>query len=83
MVTAVETGLRSVRVRIEISVCEHYGGSVRVLACIEDPDVIPDKAGGAAFRQALRRILDHLGGVGRKGDLATPVRGPPQLDFFA
>ena len=55
---------------IDISVCEHCGGTLRVVACIEDPEVI-------------RRILDHLGGVGRQGDLAQPGRGPPQLDFFA
>ena len=55
---------------IDISVCGHCGGTVRFVACIEDPDVI-------------QRILDHLGGAGRPGDLATPVRGPPQLDFFA
>jgi hypothetical protein len=64
-----------VRIRIDISICEHCGGTLRVVAessdrCIEDPEVI-------------RRILDHLGGVGRQGDLAQPGRGPPQLDFFA
>ena len=40
---------------IDIEVCGHCGGSVKVIACIEDQNVIPDKAG-----QALDRILAHL-----------------------
>jgi hypothetical protein len=40
---------------IDIEVCCHCGGSVNVIACIEDQDVIPDKAG-----QALDSILAHL-----------------------
>ena len=48
---------------IDISVCEQCGGTVRVVACIEDPDVI-------------RQILDHMAGVGRQGNLAKPGRGP-------
>ena len=40
---------------IDIEVCGHCGGSVKVIACIEDQDVIPDKAG-----QALDSILAHL-----------------------
>lgn len=54
---------------IDISVCEQCGGTVRVVACIEDSDVV-------------RRILNHLAGVGRQGDLAKPGRGPPQCDLF-
>ena len=38
-----------------IEVCGRCGGPVRVIACIEEQDVIPDKAG-----QALDRILSHL-----------------------
>ena len=55
---------------IDISVCEQCGGTVRVVGCIEDPDV-------------MQRILEHLGGVGCQVDLATAGRGPLQLDFFA
>ena len=40
---------------IDIEVCSRCGGSVKVIACIEDQDVMPDKAG-----QALDRILAHL-----------------------
>ena len=40
---------------IDIDVCDRCGGSVKVIACIEDQNVIPDKAG-----QALERILAHL-----------------------
>ena len=36
---------------IDIEVCGHCGGAVRVIACIEDQEAIPDKAG-----QALDRI---------------------------
>ncbi len=55
---------------IDITVCEKCSGPVRVIACIEDPDVI-------------RRILDHLADVGRYGDVARRGQDPPQLDFFA
>jgi hypothetical protein len=37
---------------IDIEVCGHCGGPVKVIACIKDQNVIPDKAG-----QALDRIL--------------------------
>ncbi len=40
---------------IDIEVCSRCGGSVRVIACIEDEDIMPDTAG-----QALDRILAHL-----------------------
>jgi len=36
-------------------VCDRCGGTVKVIACIEDQNVIPDKAG-----QALGSILPHL-----------------------
>jgi hypothetical protein len=48
---------------IDIEVCARCGGSARVIACIEDPEVIPDKTG-----QALDRILDYL----RKKEQETP-----------
>ena len=69
--------------RIDIEVCDRCGGFVKVIACIEDRDMIPDKAG-----QALDRILAHL----RQKEQAIPIlplltpspRAPPEtLPLFA
>ncbi len=43
--------------------CEKYGGPVRIIASIEDPDVI-------------QKILEHLG-LDQPGD--TPIRSPPSV----
>ncbi|MEM1153553.1 MAG: hypothetical protein AAGI44_05395, partial [Pseudomonadota bacterium] len=60
-----------------IEVCGRCGGSVKVIAYLEDQDIIPDKAG-----QALDSILAHL----RDKELTTPSlplptppsRAPPE-----
>ena len=51
--------------KLDIEVCSRCGVSVRVIACIEDQDIMPDKAG-----QALDRILDHR----RQKERETPTR---------
>ncbi len=48
---------------IDIEVCEQCGGAVRIIASIDDPDVI-------------RRILDHLSAKRRQPPTHEP-RGPP------
>ena len=48
---------------IDIEVCEQCGGAVRIIASIEDPDVI-------------RRILDHLT-TRRQQPTKQEPRGPP------
>ena len=53
--------------KIDIEICEHGGGAVKVIASIEDPAVI-------------KKTLDHLV---RRAEAATPVfkpfvRAPPQ-----
>ena len=67
---------------IDIEVCARCGGSVRVIVgapnrCLEDQDVIPDKAG-----QALDRILAHLHAKEQNTPtlphLAPPTRAPPE-----
>jgi hypothetical protein len=68
---------------IDIEVCSRCGGSVRVIACIENHDVIPDKAG-----QALDRILAHLERKEQNTPAlphrAPPTRAPPEtLALFA
>ena len=68
---------------IDIEVCSLCGGSARVIACIEDQDVIPDKAG-----QALDRILTHLRQKEQETPtrplLVPPTRAPPEtLLLFA
>jgi hypothetical protein len=68
---------------IDIEVCGRCGGSVRVIASIEDQDVMPDKAG-----QALDRILTHLRQKERETPtrplLVPPARAPPgTLPLFA
>ena len=61
---------------IDVEVSGHCGGSVKVIACIEDQDVIPDKVG-----QALDRILAHLRekeqGRPTLSHLVPPSRAPP------
>ncbi len=61
---------------IEIVVCARCGGSIGVIACIEDQDVMPDKAG-----QALEGILAHLRDKEQNTPalphLAPPTRAPP------
>jgi len=61
---------------IDIEVCGRCGGSVRVIASIEDQDVMPDTAG-----QALDRILTHLCQKEQETPtrplLVPPTRAPP------
>jgi hypothetical protein len=55
---------------IDIDICPTCGGSARIVACIEDPEVIG-------------KILAHL--AGKTADLEAtrpPSRGPPQLGLF-
>jgi len=68
---------------IEIEVCGRCGGSVKVIACIEDQDIMPDTAG-----QALDRILAHLESKEQNTPalphLAPPTRASPKsLPLFA
>ena len=52
---------------IEIETCEHCGGSVRVISCIEDPDVI-------------EKILTHLDLTsGADFGVFSNPRAPPEL----
>ena len=44
----IEAGLNGAAIRIEIETCEKCGGNVKIIASIEDPDVI-------------EKILKHLG----------------------
>ena len=49
---------------IDIETCQHCGGTVKVVACIEDPTVI-------------KQILDHLSSKSIKPK-PHPVRAPPK-----
>lgn len=64
---------------IDIETCRECGGTMKVIACIEDPVVIP-KALAALARQALKKILDHLKEKGACPDAVRlpESRGPPQ-----
>jgi len=57
---------------IDITICNHCGGALRIIATIEDPLVI-------------QKILDHLdaksGALGCANQLPEP-RGPPQARLF-
>ena len=58
---------------IDVEVCPHCGGGVRIIACIEDPVVI-------------RQILSHVeakqtGNRQQAGDL-PPSRAPPPFGLF-
>ena len=51
--------------RIDIETCEHCGGAVKVIACIDDPALV-------------KRILDHLEQRSASGRTMThPARAPP------
>ena len=68
---------------VDIEVCGRCGGSLKVIACIEDQDIIPGKAG-----QALDRILAHLREKEQEAParplLVPPTRAPPAtLSLFA
>jgi hypothetical protein len=67
---------------IAIEVCGRCGGAVRIIAYIEDQDVMPDKAG-----QALDRILAHLESKEQNTPtlphLAPPARAHPGLGPFS
>lgn len=56
---------------IDIETCNLCGGKVKVIACIEDPDVI-------------QRILAHLDGkeTEEKVTVIPESRAPPQRDLF-
>ena len=57
---------------IDVETCTHCGGAVKVIACIEDQEVID-------------KILSHLR---KKGSLPSPsivlpeTRAPPQTNLF-
>ena len=56
---------------IDIETCPACGGAVRIIASIEDPDVI-------------EKILTHLDVKGGEPEAArrTPYRAPPQRGLF-
>ena len=51
---------------IDISVCERCAGTVKVIACIDDPLIID-------------AILTHLAKKVEKERAATPARAPPAI----
>jgi len=56
---------------IDIETCPACGGAVRVIACIEDPDVI-------------KKILIHLGETGEPAtSQRPPARASRQLRLFS
>ena len=65
-------------VNIDIETCRECGGAMKVIASIEDPEVMP-KALAALAGQALQKILEHLKHKDQANESnALPVsRGPP------
>ena len=60
---------------IDIEVCSHCGGSVKVIACIEDQDVIDRILGHLRDKEQGTPTLPHL---------APPTRAPPAtLSLFS
>ena len=57
---------------IDVETCRDCGGSMKVIACIEDP-------------VAINTILAHLRGKGLYRETAgsPESRAPPQQDFFS
>ncbi len=62
---------------IDIEQCEHCGGHVKVVACIEDSALMPNTLAMLAG-QALEKILQHLA-LKESPSLArvNDARGPP------
>ena len=61
--------------KIDIEVCGRCGGSVKVIACIEDQDVID---------RILAHLRDKEQGTPTLPHLAPPTRAPPEaLPLFA
>ena len=57
---------------IDITTCDQCGGNVKVIACIEDPDVIT-------------KILSHINSQPKKQASLTwlpTTRSPPQIELF-
>jgi hypothetical protein len=56
---------------IDIEICPACGGAVRIIACIEDPDVID-------------RILTHLDAKTAESEAPRrpPCRAPPHASLF-
>ena len=56
---------------IDIETCPACGGAVRIIACIEDPEVI-------------EKILTHLDAKGAitEASRRPPCRAPPQQELF-
>jgi len=56
---------------IEINVCEHCGGKVKIIACIED-------------RETIDKILSYVSKKEREDvDNDSAARGPPQFDLLS
>ncbi len=49
---------------IDVTVCEHCGGAMKIIACIED-------------KVTVRKILAHVEGAASPPDQLPPARGPP------
>ena len=60
--------------RINIEVCEHYGGKVKIIAAIEYPLVI-----GKILQHAGQKWDREPGRKPRQGDWLQHERGPPML----
>jgi hypothetical protein len=56
---------------IDIETCPACGGAVRIISCIEDPDII-------------EKILTHLDAKGAESEATRrpPCRAPPQRGLF-
>ena len=72
---ATQASFNGAAIRIDIEICSRCGGSVRVIACIEDQDIID-------------RILAHLREKEQEAParplLVPPTRAPPAtLSLFA
>ena len=51
----------------DVGQCQHCGGDLRLVACIDDPN-------------AIKKILTHLG-LPTAAPSAAPARSPPQVQF--
>ena len=60
---------------IDIEVCGHCGGSVKVIACIDDQDVIDSILAHLRRKEQARPTLSHL--------MQPPRATPGPLPFFA
>ncbi len=73
--------------KIDIETCDHCGGAVKIIACIEDPAVIETTAWMQEVEQRMEQLPKILTQLNKQTAFAKPTpwpesRAPPQTVLF-